>query len=240
MKAMRIVTLVFAMVICGSTAYGQEFKELTLPPAPTREVSVLMQQYLQSGKDDNLTLAGLQYKKYVTEHRGIRMMAAYGNYRNFERPFAIKISPDTNSSRGVDTTMEYNSRTNIHLGIIGAGVEVQRRFYKKVILFAGLELRGGYGTGSYDTVTTRRYNDNQKGVYEAGTLGQRLNASMIYLGLMPSVGAKLQFKRLVVGAELTGVDISFRSIKVEGGNRSGVADVSLGNVTHRLFFGWRF
>ena len=174
-------------------------------------------------------ILGVHYKKMENERKGFRIIAGYSGYNEFRRPFSV-------SSLG-DTTIESYTRTNINLAIVGGGVEMQRHFYKRIYLFAAMELRGGYGTGNQDTLQQRLSGTGTP--YMPEVHGGSGNASMLYVGFMPSIGAKLQFKRLTIGLEFSGVEASFRKITVAGGPNFGTSDMSLGTFTHRLFLNYK-
>jgi hypothetical protein len=177
-----------------------------------------------------MNLAGVQYKKILNDKKGFRLIAGYSSYNGPEMAF----------SRGTsgDTAVDRFTETNINLGIVGAGIEMQRHFYKKVYLFAALELRGGYGSGSHDTLVRKTSSSGMP--YAFGTKEGRADATMVYVGLMPSIGTKLQFKKLTVGTELSGIESSYKQQRIENRSSYGVMDVMAGQFSQRIFVNYRF
>lgn len=163
----------------------------------------------------------------------------YSNYVDNSAPVLHKIVNDTTIRRGM--------RTSIPLVTAGFGVETQRHFYRKVYLFAGLELRAGYGSGSLDTVYGREYNvlqtnpgtgvvSHMVGWDQTVSLGA--DASMIYADLKPYIGARLQFKKMTIGLQFMN---GFRYEQVSAGNYSyGTLSWDISSLSQRLTVAYKF
>lgn len=186
---------------------------------------------MSSGSYGNMDMQGVQFKLWKNETIGFRVLAGYASYNNFSSPFSVKTLSDT--------VVERSTQTNIGLGTIGFGVEAQRRFYKRVYLYAAMELRGGYGRGTTDTVTVKRL-VNPNNYYSEATNGGRALADMFYINLSPSIGAKLNFNRISFGVEVYGVNLGYQSISYGNGPTTGMGDFDMGNVSQRVFINFRF
>jgi hypothetical protein len=183
---------------------------------------------------------GLQYTKKTRKHFSYNIIAGYSDY--LHRPvssFSV-IKGDTATSKTINT--------NMGLGILGFGVEVERRFYKKLYFFAGLEVRAGYGVGSRDTTLTKEYNETMPNPYggppevgfttsSTGISGP--DATMFYAGFTPYAGLKIDFKRFSVGTSFMNF-ISYTSLHVKGAGADNMLDFDTNNIMQRFFVAYKF
>ncbi|MBS1773339.1 MAG: hypothetical protein JST82_10805 [Bacteroidetes bacterium] len=176
----------------------------------------------------DVDILGVNYNRWITPNMGYRIIGGYGMYNSLGSVFQKSVV--------LDTFIDKNIKTHINMAVIGGGLQAQKNVFKKVYLFAAVELRGGYGSGTSDTVTTKSYKD--KDFYTSDVLN-RIGTSnnMFYLGLSPSVGIKLSGKRLSFGVELYGLNLSYYNISKPGGS---TGNFDMGTISQRLFVNFRF
>lgn len=177
----------------------------------------------------SMGMAGLQYKHWHNEHLGFRVIGAFAQY---------SASGSEIQSISGDTSVTKQQHYDINLPILGVGIEAQRHFYKRIYLFAAAELKGGYGNGNADTLLSKSVGHSSNNIRTYDRAGQR-DASLLYVGITASVGAKVQWNRLCVGLEILPVGMAYTKID-DGFNRGGITDFSLGNFSQRLFLHYRF
>lgn len=228
--------LIALLTAAGITSQAQE-TTTPLPKMYGKEIGLFAQQNFSSGSgNDKIIMAGAQFKKWQTPHYGFRVLVSFGNYSDYDRFYSNHYRVTA-----PDTILEKYNSTDINMGIIGFGAEAQRVFYKRIVLFAAIEIRGGYGTGRQEENTVTTYN-TQNEQYQNYRVTSSKDASIIYIGAAPTIGAKVQFKRINFGLEATGVNMEYKSIKAENTlyGRYGTSDFSLGDITQRLFVGFQF
>lgn len=174
------------------------------------------------------SMIGLQYKYWHTERLGMRMIAAYGNY--------YSSSSETSYISG-DTLVRHQKYFDFSIPVAGVGIEMQRHFYKRVYLFAALEMKGGYGNGTGAT-SEHRSSGQGDSMFHFSQNVDRHDASLLYIGLTASIGAKVQWNRICLGLEVFPVHLSYSKIN-DDIDRSGGTDMSLGSFSQRLFLHWR-
>ncbi len=163
----------------------------------------------------------------------------YTNYVNNTAPVLYKIVSDTTIRRGM--------RTSIPLVTAGYGIETQRHFYRKVYLFAGLEMRVGYGSGTIDTVLGREYNvlhtNPGSGIVSHlvgwdQSMSYGADATMFYANLKPYIGARLQLKRIAIGLQFMN---GFRYEQVySAGYGTGSLNWDISSLSQRLTVAYKF
>jgi hypothetical protein len=238
---MKKLMLVVLLGVSAPQLYAQsETDEVLSSTEPlkkerTNEAGLFGQTVATSGYNSALSLAGAQYKKWLKPNVGIRALLAHGNYYSFG------YSPSSISMIG-DTVVNENQRTRVNMGFVGVGVEAQRHFYKRVYLFAGLELKGGYGSGFTDTLYEKQYKESGKATYTKDIHDIRSgtpNVNMTYIGFSPSIGAKMQWSRLGVGAEIFAAEMSYTATNTSGVKNS-LFDFNMGDLRQRIFIHYRF
>jgi len=211
------------------TAYAQD-AEKPAARAFHRELGIFGQTSISGNDDHSLGLVGLQFKHWRSKHLGFRAIAAYGDYTSS--------SGDRTTVLG-DTVLTRQRRTDIGLAVLGFGLEAQRHFYKRVHLFAALELKGGYGTGSEYNWEQKSSGQGDSIIYQLGQNVDAHDVSLTYIGMTASVGAKIQWARICLGIELFPVNMTYRNMD-RSANSVGVADLNLGTFSQRIFLHYRF
>lgn len=216
-------------------AIAQETEEQIIPE--TRVQPVVRQHELGivtegAGYENGVNFIGAQYKNWKDEHRALRFMAGMGNYYTFNSSIL---------SLGADSVTRAHSMTKVNMPMIGAGIEMQRHFWKKVHLFAAVDLKGGYGTGTIDTFIDRSARSQYAGPTNTyGTSFVPQDVKMTYVALTPSIGAKILTGRVSIGLELMPLQFAYRNMSYEKGPSSGVLDFNGGNFQQRVSVGYRF
>lgn len=229
MKALLLIPL-FLMTI---NTYGQE-----ADPAPAKrqpgknEIGI----FINPIANDNAAYdapVGLQYKRWTTPNLAYRIMTAVGGYGSeYRSTELIK-----------DDTLHWSlTSTNMAMLFVGGGLEVQRRFVGKCYLYAAIEMKAGYGSGYThtsevtETATVssweRFYTYEQRGVSSTTT-------SVFVLDALPYVGAKMNFRRWVVGTEISAIVSGITKINQGGLNFSNTS-FNFGQLQQRLYVHYRF
>lgn len=187
-----------------------------------------------------MNTSGIQYKRQNNKHVTHSVMLGYSSFSsNPDHPITLVRA---------DTAYAVNTQYNINMAMAGCGVEISRHFYKKIHLYAGLELRAGYGAGRADTVATEYHNvlhfNPATNTYMSNiaTTTNNINgpsAQMLYVGLGPQVGVTVELKRFSIGTSFLNY-INFRTITSQAGGSYGVADFDMGNMTQRIFVFYKF
>lgn len=178
---------------------------------------------------------GIQYKRWVKHNRAWRIHATHNKLVNNW----LSASPRINGN----TLYEQNTNSTIDLFYLGGGIEMQKQFYKRVYLFAAIDLRAGYGSGSYYTVERRTVfppdSMEYSSVYRTTA---DLPVSRFVIDTAPFVGVKLLFKRLSFGTELSAISAGMTHIKIPDAYRSSYSliDVNVGVIRQRFFINYRF
>jgi hypothetical protein len=223
--------LLLSVLLCFSliTVFAQDIVK-PVPKAFNRELGLFGQTPLSGNDDQSLGLLGLQYKHWHSQHLGVRAIIAYGDYTS---------STDERTTFSGDTIVTRQRHTDIALPVLGFGIEAQRHFYKRVHLFAALELKGGYGTGSERSWEQKSSGQGDSIVYQLGQNVDRRDASLTYIGMTASVGAKIQWARICLGMELFPISLSYRNMD-RSAHSVGIADLNIGAFSQRLFLHYRF
>jgi len=181
--------------------------------------------------NENLSFFGLQYKRWQNEHFGWRAIGAFGNYSATKNVFSIT------SSSSEDTSVKRYVDTDIPLGMVGLGMEAQRTFYKRIVLFAAIELRASYGKGTQKNIETQESSKSNYNYYHVFTAA---DARLFYMALAPSIGAKCQFRKFNFGLEFSGINMNYTSLKIANFAAQGIFNFDAGNVNSRAFFAYNF
>lgn len=217
--------------MAGLPAIAQEQKEtaiLTTPRERMHEMGIFSQVYPD---DQGVNMLGLQYTRWKNEQSGIKFIASYGSYRSFSSPIQVIIP---------DTVVMRKSTTQINLGIIGAGITKQYHVNKSLYLFATMELKGGYGSGSVDTTVVKQYIDNEGAKETAGNLFHDQDVSMLYVAFNPAIGFKFQGRRITAAIEILPLEMNYTSRHYSRNASTSLFDFSAGLLQQRLSVSYRF
>lgn len=216
-------------VHCANAQDAQDVKPATPARQLNQELGIFGQTEMNNNDYGSASFAGLQYKRWRNEHLGFRAIVAYGQYSAYGSEIRM-ISGDTSTTR--------QRQINIDLPVVGFGLEAQRHFYKRVYLFAAVELKGGYGSGTADTFQYKTIGRTSPISSAPESAGGR-DADLLYIGMSASVGARLQWTRLALGLELFPVQMTYTKLD-DGHPYSGMSEFNLGNFSQRLSLSWRF
>lgn len=181
--------------------------------------------------------AGLQYKRWAKPNIAYRIMGSMGHYsQQSDAYFRQKRN---------DTVFQTQNYANIPMYFGGGGVEVQRHFYKKVTLYAAIELKAGYGAGTSEEVEiqeVQQANYPYGGpIYHHQTNTLRTNnVTAFVMDVTPFVGAKLNFKRLSLGTEVSIVRAGLEKVNYENIPDFSTGNFDASNFRQRLYLNYRF
>eukprot|EP01136_Pigoraptor_vietnamica_P019384 Opistho-1_new@414 len=221
---------------CSITGFAQtEAGNATAQNDRKNEIGIFMHNAMGSASinSTDVDMMGIQYSRWKNERIGYRIMAAHGNNYAIGDVFRKTVN--------VDTFIDMRTRRVVVMLKIGAAAQIQRKFYKRVYLFAAVELNVGYGKGKQDTLIDKTYMTSSYHYENSGDIFGRpaSDVKMWHVSLWPTVGAKLVFSRIAAGVEFFGVDATFSSVTVNKRSQ-GLFDFDMGNVGQRLFFNYRF
>lgn len=230
---MRKNTLLILATLVANLSFGQE--ELILPANPTREIGLFGENVFTSTQSDIYGRVGIQYKNEFRENKLYRLMAGYGNYEYTSRKSYTKMVGDTLFSTQL--------HADVPMFFIGGGFEMQRHFYKRLHLYAAVELNAGYGKGTYNDLLIKEKNENQ--VLEEHYLFVSSTASgpvsTFALNATPFIGAKFIWNRLILGSELSLVRSSWQSVTFANAITESNMTFDLGSsVRQRIYLNYRF
>jgi hypothetical protein len=227
---MKIIFL-YAAMLCSSISFAQTEVKQKTSLFPLKNEMGLMAESNFSG-NESLSMMGFQYKHWRNEHFGYRIIAAYRQYQTESQNNQLTIQHDT--------IFRLGKSTSIPMTLIGAGIDIQRRFFRSVYLYAAIELRGGYGSGSYhNTLSIEKGNGSYRGSsYSTDIKG----VTMFTIEAIPSIGAKLQYRRFVVGTEASFIRTAYNNISYPGVFRSqnGTGEFTAGDLCQRIYVHYRF
>jgi hypothetical protein len=182
---------------------------------------------------------GLVYKIRRSPINSFVATLGYTGYNDRPEPRFTSFNKDTAFSRpGV---------TKVGLVTAGFGIEAQRHFYRRVSLYAGAELRAGYGSGTTDTFSRTHYNrpytnpaNGHVSPYNDYTDTRVLtnDVTMVSANFTAYLGARVDIKRLSIGLQFMN-GMRYENIMPDKG--SGYSNLSwdLSNITQRLLFTYR-
>ncbi len=229
---MKFTSAVIVLLSSVSLVHAQETKPESKQKKTdfNNEIGLMADMSIGLG-ERTLGLQGIQYKHWRNKTMAYRIAFGAGKYyeQGTER-FLPSGSGDSVYSRRVNYELP--------MACLAIGVELQKKFYRRLYFYGGLELKGGYGKGHYDTMYLKRsvYDNSYGSSYGDRQLS---TASSAYYGsFSPVFGLKLNFRRLVVGAEFSS-PMQFASKAGYSGNESGL-DFSMNNFHQRVYIHYRF
>lgn len=185
------------------------------------------------GTRDVSSTIGVQYKHWTTDNRAYRLNFSYGEYNGGYRAEWLGVSGDT--------LIERQTISQVPVFYLGGGIEAQRQFFKRVYLYAAIDIRVGYGSGTTtDNIVRTVVKDNSSYTsITPETYPDRV--TYFSAGAAPYIGAKLQFNRLSLGTEITAVQTELVSVDDPTRfNTTTTINMNLGTFSQRLYLLYRF
>lgn len=203
---------------------------LPLPAYKKNEIGLFSEINFSGNYSDGM--AGILYKRWAKPNKGFRLAAGVGNYSYLQGRESTQIG---------DTLILTSRSYIVPMTYVSVGAEMQRTFYKKVVLYAVLDLRGGWGNGYIDSFVDKSLSVQDTSFtgisyYYSRTPGYTRTT----IGLLPYIGAKLQFRRFVIGTELRAAEIGYQRQNTPKYGSYGVLNVDLGNFSQRFYVTYRF
>lgn len=224
-------TLFFITAISLSTAVAaQDVKQIDVMPKERKNEIGFVSDL---GLNTNHSGIGILYKHWINDYKGIRANVSYSSYSYANSKIFFPAQGDTVFSKQAFTDI-----STIYASI---GAEMQRRFYKRVYMYAAVDLYAAYGTGNTEEILSKElstYNANERLDY---AIGATYSSTLFRIGVMPMVGVKFNFSRISFGTELSGILTEYQSLKHNNNTpANGIFDFSLGHYTQRVFVTFRF
>lgn len=229
--------IALSLMLASMTASAQEQSISESPKQRKNEIGLTMQTDAFSYAYNNTSLQALQFKRWKNEHFGARFLVGHASYYT-NQDFAPTYQVNN------DTIIRKQPITNGNMGFVGFGLEAQRQFYKRVILFAAIEAQVGYGNARVDTAVEYSTKDIQFRPFtnEPGTMPARPDATtqLFYVGITPTIGAKIEFNRINFGTEFALNLARITNRSYPGLPSINTIDIDLGNINPRFFVHYRF
>lgn len=228
---MRIAIIILA-IFAGSSALAQNNTntDILRLKYPKNEIGLVSETNFGNENYGGPGMA--QYKRWVRENMAYRVNAGVGTYHNFSLDGYYGIIGDT--------ILEKQTRERATMAFAGAGVEMHRHFYKRIYLYAAVDLLAGYGSGETEDYLVRRVAVNGQD-HTVSTLMPRIgNVSLFYLNAAPFIGAKVVFNRITFGTEMSAINLSYTSKAASSGYRSSIGEMNMGFLRQRFFINYRF
>lgn len=231
---MKHLFLVFVLAGFATVTNAQEQPSAAATTADKKNEAGIYGQtgFGSSNSNMEFSMFGAQYNRWVTPMLGFRIIAGFAHSSSSSSVATYSPHPDTVITR---------QRTYVYdMPVVGFGLVTQRHFYKKVHLYAAMELTAAYGNGRADTIINTTYGQGaSSSSYTQRSSHTDNNASLLLINLSPSIGAKLQFRHLCAALELQPLQMTYRQEHINGSSY-GIADFDLGNFTQRLVISYRF
>ncbi|MCB0698677.1 MAG: hypothetical protein H6551_00965 [Chitinophagales bacterium] len=242
MKTIPTILALCATCYCATAQDIQaSIKEQVDKPEKIRrnELGLTAEMDVFSGWNTTTAFQAIQYKRWKNEHFGARFLLGRKDYYS-NNDFAASYQING------DTVVTLKPVTSGSVAIIGAGLEGQRQFYKRVHLFAAVEVKCGYGRGSIDTFTERALQSDPDKIlppppHAPIVTGKSPASTDIYhISLVPTFGGKIQFKRICFGSEMALNFLNYTNIRHPNKHAIGHLDFDLGTINPRVFVHYRF
>lgn len=225
--------LLVLMCIClGTGAYAQQTD--TTSPYLKNSGGIILQPSFGDA-NSNESGVGLQYKRWVKPFMAIRTNVTYNKWQTAPSSHPTHIAGNV--------LYEGSEQSNINMFNLGVGAEVQTRFYKRVYLYAAVDIRAGYGSGTYQYFeqATQYLPDNTKLISNPKLVSES-GITKWSISSIPFVGVKMLFKRIEFGTELsaiyTGVEhtspTALRPYKITN------VEAYIGQLLQRVYIHYRF
>ncbi len=224
-----------ALFALPAAAQEVEKPERRVIPERKQETGLFFESKFDSGNDnEDYTQIGVNYKYWLKRNMGLRFSLSWtefntGNGANNNYYNIIKVPNDTVSFTSQEKNMQYAA--------ISGGLEFQRAFYKRFYLYAGADLRLGYGAGYTDESQTDVYY-SQNGYYQSTQGINRYDLQSFMMGMSPFIGAKYNGRRMVFGLEL--VQLSTFSFVKEDRYNTTTSNVDMDWGITRIYLNYKF
>ena len=145
-----------------------------LPKQRKNEIGILATMPVNSSTGTGSeSYGGLQYKRWVKpDFMAYRANIGYGEYLNHS---------DGIQYRNGDTVFNILSATQLPAIFVGMGIEIQRHFYKRVYMYAAIDLYGGYASGKTNEALDIEVFNNDVSTYRNQTMLSSYNSKYLTL-----------------------------------------------------------
>ena len=224
--------LIISILLIGSSCFAQDETktDILLLKYPKNEIGLLGETNF--GNEDFGGPSMVQYKRWVRNNMAYRINAGIGTYNNFSHDGYFGIIGDT--------ILEKQSMQQATMFFAGGGVEMQRHFYKRVYLYAVVDLLAGYGQGKTEDYIVRRVEVNGQDHTQSTLTPGSGDLSAFHLNIAPFIGAKIVFNRISFGTEISAINMSYTNINDNFTNSTGLSELNMGFLRQRFFIHYRF
>ncbi len=175
----------------------------------------------------------LMFKHYTKPSKAFRIMAGYQN---------LQFRKSSSEYKALSDTLTISSKVyDFNTFFIGGGLQLQRHFYKRIILTAAVDTRFHMGSGDLNAIKEYK---SLSGLYSPiSSTSSSLGAIKAFKwDLYPSIGAKFEFSRINFGLELTAQFMQYYSFVPQTSAITPLSlfDLDLGNAISRIFINYRF
>lgn len=230
---MKILPLILAVTFALSATAQDEISNQLPDKTRKNEIGLLYDPGISGNNPQSSN--SIQYKRWVKpEFMAYRANIGYGKLNKHDGEIVYPSLGDT-----VITQHSISDIPEFHAGI---GVEMQRHFYKKIYLYAAVDLYASFGSGTTNDILDKEvFDSNGTSVYRNQDQLMQSATQHFAIGVLPLVGIKLQFSRISFGTELTGIKTEYSGQTYSSKpTTGGYFDVSIGDFTQRLFVNYRF
>lgn len=232
---MKTQNIIFAIaIICSSfvNANAQSYQN------KKNEIGLFGEQKF-SNSMNNAGKFGIFYRRENKENKFRRFQLFHTSLNSFSmnNPYSVIQHNDTIVSKYF-----VNNMSGFGLGY---GIEKQRNFYKKVFLYAALDVRFTYKQHKfYNHVdTTVMSNVQYSSMVHFNSTSTRIpnyNAKGYYISVLPTIGAKIDIRnRIVVGTEMMmTTNVGFYSQKTT--TNYTIFDLDMDLFTQKFYINYKF
>jgi hypothetical protein len=144
--------------------------------------------------------------------------------------------------KALSDTLTISSKVyDLNSFFIGGGLQLQRHFYKRIVLTAAVDTRFHIGSGDLNSINEYK---SLSGYYSSiSSTSTSLGAVRAFKwDLYPSIGAKFEFSRINFGLELTSQFMQYYSFVPQTSAITPLSlfDLDLGNAISRIYINYRF
>lgn len=229
-----VITMMLSLAAIYATAQTADSISLKRPPGKN-EAGLFVNPFSENYTNNYIVAAGLQYKRWTTEHLGYRIVAAVGGYDNYPQDY-------TNAVKG-DTAYRTRMSTSMPMLFVGGGLELQHRFIGNSYLYMAVESKLGYGEGYTHIMLVKEAatsSPNEMSYYEESVGVQSDITRVVTLDMTPFIGTKVNLKRWCIGTELTAFTVGTIREQLVGMPAFDSFTFSAGQLQQRFYLNYRF
>lgn len=232
---MRLLLSLAALLMLNQTI-AQENTNVTHTNDRVIKNAIGIQAGAGFGYTEDDEIISLQYKRWVRPNRAVRISAGFGKYDNMINKGVTNFV--------ADTAIETLALNTVDMFYVNAGIEMHKQFYKRMYMYAAIDLRAGYGSGTVQHAEKRHYSVGGVTYKEESYLPftTTFDLTRFTIDATPYVGVKVLFNRVAFGTEISALRTGFISQKTTDPTEEsmGIVDMNAGLLRQRIFINFRF